>query len=264
MNNHLVSVIINCYNGDKFLKKAVLSVLNQTYKNIELIFWDNVSTDNSACIIKSFKDKRIKYFKSRKFTNLYEARNLAIKKCEGKFVSFLDTDDWWAKEKIEKQINLFKTDNQIYLVYSNFYSYNEKKNKKFLFFKGLLPEGYITQSLLNNYVIGLPTILIKKSVFLKEKFESNYNIIGDFDFIIRISKKFKIKCIQEPLAYYRIHNDNYSSRNLKNYIYEIKHWLKINKKMFDKQGFLMKNIIFQLLRLKTKYFFVKIKDFLGM
>ena len=64
--------------------------------------------------------------------------------------------------------------------------------------------------------------------------------------------------------YYRIHNDNYSSRNLKNYIYEIKHWLKINKKMFDKQGFLMKNIIFQLLRLKTKYFFVKIKDFLGM
>ena len=104
----LVSVIMNCFNGEKFLNVSIKSVLAQTYKNIELIFWDNLSTDNSAKIINSFKDKRIKYFKASKFTSLYEARNLAIKKAKGEFITFLDTDDWWHKNKIKKQFNLYK------------------------------------------------------------------------------------------------------------------------------------------------------------
>ena len=84
----------------KYLMKSVQSVLNQTYGNWELIFWDNHSSDKSAKIIKNLKDKRIKYFKSKKFTNLYEARNLAISKCKGEFICFLDTDDWWIKENL--------------------------------------------------------------------------------------------------------------------------------------------------------------------
>ena len=62
----LVSVIMNCYNGEKYLKLAIASIINQKYTNWELIFWDNKSTDNSAKILKKFKDKRIKYFFSKK------------------------------------------------------------------------------------------------------------------------------------------------------------------------------------------------------
>ena len=76
----LVSIVMNCLNGQEFLYYALKSVLNQTYKNWELIFWDNKSTDNSAKILKSFKDKRIKYFLAKRRTVLHKARNQAIKK----------------------------------------------------------------------------------------------------------------------------------------------------------------------------------------
>ena len=90
---------MNCHNGEKFLIKSIQSILNQSYKKWELIFWDNNSQDNSKEIALSFKDKRIKYFRGNKLVNLYSARNLAVKKAKGIFVSFLDTDDWLIPSK---------------------------------------------------------------------------------------------------------------------------------------------------------------------
>ena len=116
----LVSIIMNCYNGEKYLKESIKSIINQTYKNWELIFWDNCSTDNSKKITKKFKDNRIYYFKSKQFVNLYEARNLALKKCKGKYISFLDTDDKWKPNKLYKQISFFKKNKNIKMLYSNY------------------------------------------------------------------------------------------------------------------------------------------------
>ena len=87
MNNKpIISIIMNCYNGELYLKQALKSILNQTYQNWELIFWDNMSTDASAKIFKSVKDKRFKYFLSKKHDLLYAARNKAISKSKGKFL----------------------------------------------------------------------------------------------------------------------------------------------------------------------------------
>ena len=116
----LVSIIMNCYNGEKYLKQSIKSIINQTYKNWELIFWDNCSTDNSKKITKKFKDNRIYYFKSKQFVNLYEARNLALKKCKGKYISFLDTDDKWKPNKLYNQISFFKKNKNIKMLYSNY------------------------------------------------------------------------------------------------------------------------------------------------
>mgnify|MGYP000238500923 CR=1 FL=1 len=91
----LVNIIVNCYNGEKYLKKNLESIQKQKYSNWELIFWDNQSSDNSKKIFDSFKDKRFKYYCSDKHTTLYEARNLACKKTNGEFIAFLDCDDWW-------------------------------------------------------------------------------------------------------------------------------------------------------------------------
>ena len=114
----LVSIILNCYNGEKFLAEALLSLKNQTYKNWELIFWDNRSTDSSKEIVFSFKFKNLRYFLSKKHTTLYEARNLAIKKVKGKFICFIDADDLWEKDKIKNQLKLFK-DKETAVVYGN-------------------------------------------------------------------------------------------------------------------------------------------------
>ena len=106
MQNNLVSIIMNCHNGEKYLPEALESILNQSHINWELIFWDNCSKDGSKKIIKSFKDKRIKYFLAKKFTNLHKARNLALKKAKGKYVSFLDCDDLLLEDKLLLQVDM--------------------------------------------------------------------------------------------------------------------------------------------------------------
>ena len=80
--NPLISVIINCHNGEEYLDNCIKSVLNQTYKNWEIIFFDNNSSDKSSKLLKSYNDHRIKYFKSSKTYTLYKARNLAVHKCK--------------------------------------------------------------------------------------------------------------------------------------------------------------------------------------
>tara|TARA_B100001250_G_scaffold412623_1_gene444369 strand:- start:35 stop:814 length:780 start_codon:yes stop_codon:yes gene_type:complete len=252
---------MNCYNGEKFLDESLKSVIRQTYKNWELIFWDNQSQDNSKKIMKKFKNKRFRYFKSTKFQSLYAARNSAIKKAKGKFISFLDTDDWWRKDKIKKQIVLYYKKNQKPdLIYSNCFLFNQKTKKKKLFVKNKLPEGKITQNLLDNYCVGLPTILVKKDLFLNHTFNNKYNIIGDFDFVIRLSREVEFACIQEPLANYRHHEKNYSQKNLKMYIQEINYWFKNNRSNLEKKGFSLKKQVFLLRKLQVKHYLHKIKN----
>ena len=252
---------MNCHNGEKYLKKSISSVISQNYKNWELIFWNNVSHDKSKKIFKSFKDKRLKYFESKKFKKLYEARNSAIRKAKGKYICFLDTDDWWVNSKLKKQVNFFLKDKDLKFIYSNYYLFNEKKNMFKIFYKDLLPEGNITQKLLNRYCIGVLTVMIKKEIFNNQMFNNNYNIIGDFDFFLRLSKKHKIKCIQQPLAYYRLHNKNYSQLKLNEHIKEISIWLKKmkNEKNNNKYSFI--NVEIMQFKLRIKNFLRRIVDF---
>ena len=249
----LVSVIINCFNGEKYLREALNSVIAQTYKNWEIIFWDNQSTDQSAGIFKSYKDIRLKYYYASSYTSLYQARNYAIKKCNGEFIAFLDSDDWWTSEKLEIQMNLFE-DKEVGLVYSNYYIYNEETQRKKLVSKKKLPSGTVTNSLLTNYNVGIITVIIRKVLFdrFKDGFDGKYNIIGDFDFIIKLSKFSKFACIQTGLSYWRSHKNNSSYINYELEIKELEDWLT-NQKVFDKSKFdnLLKNI-----KLKITYMII--------
>ena len=249
----LVSVIINCFNGEMYLREALNSVIAQTYKNWEIIFWDNQSTDQSAGIFKSYNDIRLKYYYASSYTSLYQARNYAIKKCNGEFIAFLDSDDWWTSEKLEIQMNLFE-DKEVGLVYSNYYIYNEETQRKKLVSKKKLPSGTVTNSLLTNYNVGIITVIIRKVLFdrFKDGFDGKYNIIGDFDFIIKLSKFSKFACIQTGLSYWRSHKNNSSYINYELEIKELEDWLT-NQKVFDKSKFdnLLKNI-----KLKITYMII--------
>lgn len=121
-----VSILMNCFNGEAYLKEAVDSVLNQTYSDWELIFWDNQSTDRSAEIYKSYVDSRLKYYYAPRHTLLYEARNHALDHATGEFVAFLDVDDWWLPEKLDSQIELF-SDADIGFVCSNYLVSRKKR-----------------------------------------------------------------------------------------------------------------------------------------
>ena len=109
-NNSLVSIIMNCYNSEQYLKEAIDSIYSQTYQNWEIIFWDNASTDSSANIVKDY-DKRIKYYLAPKTTPLGEARNFALEKVSGEYIAFLDCDDVYSPDKLQKQVKLMHNKN---------------------------------------------------------------------------------------------------------------------------------------------------------
>ena len=230
-NKPLVSIIMNCFNGEKYLKDAVDSVISQTYKNWEIIFWDNQSNDKSAKIFKNYKDERLKYYCAPSHIEiLYKARNYALKKANGEFIAFLDVDDWWLPEKLKKQIPLFN-DSDVGLVYGNVWLFFEKKNKKKIYKKRNLPTGKILNELLNDYVIGSPTYVIRKKSLesLKYCFNNDFHIIGDFDINIRLSAKWKVQCVQSAVAFGRVHDKNLSLLHREKEIHELKVWFKLMK-----------------------------------
>ena len=230
-----ISIIMNCYNGEEYLRESLKSILTQSYLNWELIFFDNNSKDNSKKIFRSFKDKRFKYFFSSKLLSLYNARNVALEKTKGDYISFLDVDDIWEKNKLKtqlKKIKQTKTD----FVYSN-YNYL-KDNTLSIGFKKKQPEGFISNALLQRPFIPLMTVFFKKKI-LKEnnlKFDKQFNIIGDFDLFFRLSKIVAFSYIHEPLAIYRRHSKNFSILHTNLFVKEYNIWLKQNKKMLDKSS----------------------------
>lgn len=264
----LVSIIINCYNGSKYLSHTIESILNQTYTNFEVIFWDNKSTDNSKEIFKSFKDDRLKYFLAKDHTVLYTARNLAVEKSSGDYIALIDSDDWWEKTKIEKQIKKFDEDDYA-LVYTNMNIVYQKESRfgsiinylisKILsrrFCDSFAPEGYILKKLLHHYQVGLPSIIFKKSFFTG--FNNKYHIIGDYDFVIRMSIKNKIGYINECLTNYRVHGANETMLKRDLYHKEMSEWydkMKLNEKM---------NTLFEFKYHKNKIDYIKAVEALSI
>ena len=168
-------------------KSALIVSLNKNIKNWELIFWDNFSTDKSSYIINSFKDKRIRVYRSKTFTSLYKARNLAIKKTRGKYICFLDTDDTMISNKIFKQVKFLEKNLNFKMVYSNYFILKQKIKNFSLRHKKKFKSGRITQELINDYSIGILTVLIHRKVFENLKFNDKFNIIGDFDFLSKLA-----------------------------------------------------------------------------
>jgi glycosyltransferase involved in cell wall biosynthesis len=222
----LVSVIMNCYNGEKYLAQAIDSVLAQSYANWEIVFWDNQSTDRSAEIFKGYADPRLKYFRAPTHTWLYEARNYALAEGSGELLAFLDVDDWWLPDKLEKQVLLF-SDPQVGIVCSNYWFEHEVKNKRWLALKRPPPTGWVLDDLLKSYFVGLPTLMVRRSAVasLDHPFDPRYHVLGDTDLVIRLSNRWKLGCAYEPLAVYRIHQNNETAKHVGRLIEEYKCWL---------------------------------------
>ena len=227
---NLVSVIVNFHNGAKYLKKCIESIINQSYRNIEIILWDNASTDNPKKIIERYKDKNIKYFRNPTKENLYRARNRAIDVSSGNLIAFLDSDDWWEKNYLSSRKKLFNNPN-IDFFYSNTNLFYEKKNTKKLYRNFKLPDGKIFKYLVKDYFIIISGTILRKKLFKKfGKFNAKYNIIGDYDFIMKISKSCRARAYNMPLLNYRVHENNFLTLNSKLYYEEYKDWIYSQEK----------------------------------
>lgn len=209
----LVSVIINCRNSEKFLKDCIDSVINQSYKNLEIILVDNQSRDNTKCIIHSFKDERIKYFKTNDYISLGAARNFALSKSNGEFFAFIDSDDLWNRNKISNVISKFKEG--VGLIYSDVLYFNETKSFR-LYSHRKIYTGNCFKNLLYDYNLCMSSCVVSKRILNQYniKFDNNLKVCEDLDFFLKIAYVSKVDYIDEILTDYRIHDNNLSSRFL--------------------------------------------------
>jgi glycosyltransferase involved in cell wall biosynthesis len=234
-DNELISIIINAYNGEKYLTTAIQSVIDQTYTDWEIIFWDNQSDDKTKELVLSFNDKRIKYFYAPKHTLLYAARNEAIKYACGAYIAFLDVDDWWSPKKLELQYEKFK-DKSIGAVYSGYDIFIQKSQVTKIFKNNSdLPTGKIFENLIKNYNVGILTLIIRRDIIDIQSFLFNpsFHIIGDFDFVTRISRIWRIEALNCSLATYRVHGENDSIKKHLLWRSEILKWLEGNRSFID-------------------------------
>ena len=207
-----VSIIMNCYNGEKYLREALDSVMAQTYLDWELIFWDNQSSDRSGEILNSYVEPRFRYFYAPRHSKiLYEARNYALEQAQGKFISFLDVDDWWKPEKLEKQVPLFD-DPEVGIVCSDFWYVSEINNTKRVWINRPVPTGRVLNDLLSHCFVGLLTLMVRRSAVdqLEYPCDPRYHIKGDFDLVIRLAVNWKLDFVSQPIAFYRWHGNNES------------------------------------------------------
>jgi len=221
----LISIIINCYNGEKFLSKTIDSIFHQTYKNWEIIFWDNVSTDGSAQVLQSYSDSRIKYYLAAEHTPLGQARNLAIEQATGEWCAFLDSDDVWVERKLEKQVDIIRENKNIGVVYGqmlvhvedeqhdSIWTNNMSKFTKKTLMKNL-PEGQIFNQLLKVNCVPLLTAIFKRELFIEvDGVCQHMEIAEDYDLFVKLSRLTQFKAVQGVIAYYRLHNNNTSIIN---------------------------------------------------
>ncbi len=220
--NELVSIITPSYNSSSFIEETIDSVILQTYENWEMIITDDLSTDNSVEIIQKYidKDNRIKLIQLEENSGAAVARNASIKNANGKYIAFLDSDDLWIPEKLEKQITFMKEKNSPF-TYSN-YNLIDEEGKKLNIIK--TPTEKITyRELLKENQIGCLT-----AIYDQEKLGKIYMPLirkrQDFGLWLEILKKIKnADKINQDLAIYRVRKNSISSNKIEllKYNYEL-------------------------------------------
>lgn len=203
----MVSVIVPTFNREKTILRAINSICEQTYKNIEIIIVDDCSTDNTKNVIESLHNNNIVYLRHDKNKGACAARNTGIEAASGDYISFLDSDDEWLPTKIEKQIKFLEQNKAdiVFCSHTFYYDFNGNKsevpNRKIdshILYKELLKKSFITTG----------SILAKSECFKKVKFDINLPRLQDWDLMINMGRYFKIHHLNESLTINYIQNDS--------------------------------------------------------
>ena len=208
-----VSIIVPMYNAEKFIGKTIESVLAQTYQNWEMLIMNDVSTDNSLAIVSLYakKDERIKIVNTEKNVGVVKGRNFLIDLASGKYIAFLDADDYWHNEKLEKQIKFMKEKNASISCteYTRVKENEEKINDV------IIKEEISYNDMLKNNYLGCLTVIYDAKKIGKRYFkelEKNEDYVLWLEIVKNVNTIYGLK---ENLAYYRVLDNSRSSNKVK-------------------------------------------------
>lgn len=218
MNKKLVSIITPMYNSEKYIRQTIESVLNQTYKEWEMLIIDDCSSDNSANIVNEYVqiDNRIKYIRVKENKGVSNARNVGLQQARGRFIAFLDSDDIWDYSKLENQIQ-FMIEKDCTITFTSYELIDEDSNKLGKVIK--VPNEVRYNDLLKGNIIGCLTVMIDKS---KIDFDIRMSDDRHEDYILWLSilKKSHIAYgIDKILAQYRKSYTSLSGNKIKSAIW---------------------------------------------
>lgn len=220
----MVSVIIPNYNRENLIIRAVNSVLNQSYQDIEVIVVDDCSTDNSLKMLDKIKDVRLKIFRLKENSGACVARNKGIEEAKGEYISFLDSDDEWLPDKIKIQLK-FLENNNCDAVFTQFYYFGLNKYGKKIEIRPNLKNdiNYLSQILYANCV-AMDTLMVKRDVFNSIKFDEKLLRYQDWDIAIQIAKEYRLSFLSIPTlkVYEQRDSITYSTSKEKKYM-SLKH-----------------------------------------
>ena len=205
-----LTVMMNCLNGEKFLKEALHSIINQSHQDWKLYFFDNQSTDNSKKIFLSFNDSRFKYYHFDKFYNLGEARKKAWKEIDSEYVAICDVDDISLENRFFEQIKFLDNYPDYAVVGSNVFLI-DSKSKKLNEVKHYEKSEFLKKKIQYEHVFNSATLMFRKS-FVDNigGYNSNFEMVNDYDLLFRLSRKFEIANLNNFLVCNRQHETNLS------------------------------------------------------
>ncbi len=210
-NSLLISVLLPVYNGGVHLNESIQSILNQTYKNFELIIIDDGSTDDSLSIMRSYNDNRIKILVNEFNIGHANTLNLAIKAANGEYIARQDQDDISFPDRLKKQLQFFNENLSTKVLSSGISIFSDipSTNQQIHF---QLTEVKAEDFFFGN-ILFHPTVMVKKECFNDYMYSSSFPNAEDFDLWTRMVTRFHIDIIQESLVYYRIHPSSMTRSN---------------------------------------------------
>lgn len=203
-----VSIIIPTYNREKLVCKAIKSVLKQTFNDFELIVVDDASTDHTQTAVEQFQDSRIRYLPHQHNAGVCAARNTGLAAAQGHYIAFLDSDDEWLSDKLEKQVIRFeRAPNQVGVIYTWLQIIDEQGNIQKL--RQPTAQGSLQQDLIYDNFIGTPSTLMVKSEYIEKTsgFDIRLRCCEDWDMWLQLARYCEFDLIAEPLVQYRNHGE---------------------------------------------------------
>jgi len=250
-----VSVIIPTYNSEKYIIESIQSVLNQTYTNIEIIVIDDGSTDKTGELISSLKKENIRYIRTENQGN-YFARNRGIIESKGEFIAFLDSDDIWLENKLDKQIDLIRNNPDIGFCSTGFtIFFDQNPEQHYLDYNYYCKHDvtdftkFINLLLRNNFVATSSLIIRKECIDKIGLFDTKFQNAMDYDFVLRLAGHYKAIYLCEPLISRREHNNNISKNRINTYraLIYIYSKLKSNLRSLEQYSFISESEIQELI-----------------
>jgi glycosyltransferase involved in cell wall biosynthesis len=218
----LISIIITTYNRGPLIMETIQSVIDQTYKNWELIIMDDGSTDNTEELVRRIKDSRIQFIKCGRVAVAGKLKNEGIRRSKGEFISFLDSDDLWAPDKLEKQLFALSKYPGAGFCMSGGYTFQRKDEPLEYFYKKTGEYfGNILELIFSSGIaVYTQALLVKRACIETAGFFREDRPFADIDFITALASKFDAVVLYEPLFFRRLHEANYNEHTWENNFYE--------------------------------------------